>query len=74
MKKSIFDYFQNEIDSNFNIIELGVCYYNGQWVALNYEKAVEWYIKAAEQGNEISKHRLANIKISHGFISSSTKT
>ena len=29
---------------------MGVCYYNGQGVAQDYKKAVEWFSKAAEQG------------------------
>ena len=30
---------------------LGVMYENGQGVDVNYKKAIEWYEKAAEQGN-----------------------
>jgi len=39
--------------------DLGACYYKGQGVVQDNEKAVEWYQKAAEQGNEYAIHTLA---------------
>lgn len=35
--------------------ELGDCYYYGLGVEQNYEEAVKWYRKSAEQGNEYAK-------------------
>ena len=37
---------------------MGYCYYNGQGVQQNYQKAVEWYTKAAEQGNAEAEEAL----------------
>ena len=37
---------------------LGVCYYNGQGVSKNYEQAVYWFRKAAEQGNAVAQNNL----------------
>ena len=41
---------------------LGVCYYNGRGVEQNYEEAVKWYKKAAEQGNDDAQIMLNRIK------------
>ena len=40
--------------------KLGNCYYNGNGVEKDYAKAVEWYTKAAEQGNAEGQWRLGN--------------
>ena len=37
---------------------LGVCYENGQGIIQSYEKAVEWYTKAAEQGYAYAQYNL----------------
>ena len=36
----------------------GHCYYNGRGVAMDKKKAVEWYTKAAEQGNSTAQCNL----------------
>ena len=40
---------------------LGVCYYEGDGVAMNKTKAVEWFQKAAEQGCIQAKEVLESI-------------
>jgi len=37
---------------------LGDCYYNGKGVEQDASKALEWYKKAAEQGNEDAKTKI----------------
>ena len=37
---------------------LGICYFNGEGVEQNYDKAVEWYTKSAEQGDCWAQYRL----------------
>ena len=37
---------------------LGLCYFNGDGVKSDHEKAVFWYTKAAEQGNATAQHSL----------------
>ena len=39
---------------------LGRCYYDGRGVSLNYETAVHWYQKAAEQGYAEAQSRLGD--------------
>ena len=39
---------------------LGNCYYNGEGVTQDYEEAVEWFTKSAEQGLREAQHRLGN--------------
>lgn len=39
---------------------LGLCHENGEGVPQNYEKAVEWYHKAAEQGNADAQFHLGD--------------
>ena len=38
--------------------ELGLVYYNGQNVKQNYEQAVYWFKKAAEQNHANAQHNL----------------
>lgn len=38
---------------------LGVCYECGEGIEQNYEKAAEWYIKAAEQGMPEAQFNIA---------------
>jgi TPR repeat protein len=38
---------------------MGVCYDDGKGVKQNHKKAVEWYTKAAEQGDAQSQYNLA---------------
>ncbi|MBQ9213603.1 MAG: SEL1-like repeat protein, partial [Bacteroidales bacterium] len=40
---------------------LGVCYEKGQGVKKDYNKAKEWFSKAAEQGNEKAKTNLKRV-------------
>nr|WP_034909049.1 SEL1-like repeat protein [[Eubacterium] cellulosolvens] len=42
-------------------INLGCCYTAGRGVTQSYEKAVEWFQKAAEQGNENAKEILKSL-------------
>ncbi len=41
---------------------LGVCYYTGHFVAQSYAEAVEWFRKAAEQGNANAQDNLNKLK------------
>jgi TPR repeat protein len=41
--------------------ELGEKYYNGKGAPQSYERAVEWYRKAAAQGNENAKKALQKL-------------
>lgn len=41
--------------------QLGDAYFNGEGVAQDYEKAFEWYEKAAAQGNENAQIALQNL-------------
>ena len=41
---------------------LGVCYENGHGVTQDYAQAVEWYRKAADQGNAFAQDRLRKIR------------
>ena len=38
--------------------KLGTCYYRGDGVSKDYEKAVEWYRKSAAQGYSIAQYNL----------------
>lgn len=38
---------------------MGIYYESGLGVAKNYEEAVKWYRKAAEQGNPVAQNSLA---------------
>lgn len=38
--------------------KMGELYFNGKWSSKNYEKAVKWFQKAAEQGNAAAQHNL----------------
>ena len=40
---------------------LGVCYYNGEGVERDYEQAVYWYEKTAEQGQEFAQYNLKKL-------------
>ena len=35
-----------------------MCYYNGEGIPQNYAKAVEWYQKAADQGDAVAQFNL----------------
>ena len=37
---------------------LGICYYNGQGVAQDYNEAAKWFLKAAEQGEASAQNNL----------------
>ena len=41
---------------------LGDCYYWGNGVKRNYEKAAKWYQKAADQGDKYAQERLQRIE------------
>ena len=41
--------------------ELGLMYENGRVVKRDFEKAVEWYTKSAEQGHQIAKIVLSEL-------------
>jgi len=45
---------------------LGWCYYNGHGVEQDYEKAVEWYMLAAAQGDALAQNNLG-ICYENGF-------
>ena len=40
---------------------LGVIYYNGEYARQDYKKAFDYYMMAAEQGNEIAQDNLADM-------------
>ena len=40
---------------------LGVMYYDGLGVDVNFKKAIEWYEKAAEQGHAHAQNNLAHM-------------
>ena len=42
--------------------ELGMCYFRGKGVTKDYEEAVKWWTKAAEQGDEQAKKQLELLK------------
>ena len=37
---------------------LGICYYNGEGVAMDKAEAAKWYLKAAKQGNALAQYNL----------------
>lgn len=49
-------------------------YSNGEGVQQNFQKAIEWYSKAAEKGNETAKELLALAKQKELLLSESTTT
>lgn len=61
-KQEGFNYLRNSALKNFvpSYYLVANCYYNGKGVEKNYEKAVEWYTKAAEQGNSYAQNDLGN--------------
>ena len=48
---------QDQADAHAQFI-LGRCYYNGDGVTQDYKEAVEWYTKAAKQGNAEARHQM----------------
>ena len=41
---------------------LGWCYENGKGVKQDWQKAVEWFTKAAQQGDEYAKEALKRLR------------
>ena len=51
-----------EAGHNVAKCNLGNCYFNGYGVEQNYEKAIEWYTKAASKRNKHANTRLSRLK------------
>lgn len=53
MQKQVFDslYKMARLSNDDAECFMGNCYYNGECVEKNYEKAFEWFLKSARQGN-----------------------
>ncbi len=55
-------------------VKLGNCYYDGKGIPQNYEKAVEWYTKAAKQGNAKAQCNLGYCyELGNGVLQSAEK-
>lgn len=57
-KDDLYDYIQSQPDSVFKQFNLGNCYYYGYGVSKDYEKAVYWYEKAANQGYATAQNNI----------------
>ncbi len=60
VKKQVFSYVQKQEDDSVKWNTLGNCYYHGNYgVEKNFNEAVKWYRKAAEQENVFAQCNLA---------------
>ena len=66
----IFSLWEKSAEQGFAVAQnnLGTCYTKGQGVRQNHEKAVYWYTKAAEQGNENAKNNLNKLRNAELFF------
>jgi len=44
------------------MLNIGICYDNGQGVERNFNEAMSWYMKAADLGNEDAKEKINELK------------
>jgi TPR repeat protein len=59
-----FRYFHLSAEQGFTKAELniGQCFQDGKGVEANLEEAKQWYVRAADKGNEDAKHMLAAMR------------
>ena len=56
LENEFFNQFLNDAKDGNALAQynVGICYYNGEYVEQNYEKAVSWFTKSAKNGNVYS--------------------
>ncbi len=60
---------ETDIASDHIIVRLANCYYRGEGVLQDYTKALHWYRKAAQHGNDEAQNNLANMCYNgHGVV------
>lgn len=76
----IFDFLQDyetddsgEVTDAEDLFELGVKYYSGEGVRQNYEKAAEYFLKAAEQGKPLAQAFLGEMYLNGTGLAQDSK-
>ena len=74
--KEALRYFQLAAEQGYAMAEfnIGHCFQEGKGVEVDVQEAKQWYVRAADKGNEVAKHKLAAMRAPLDFGVQASRT